>query len=102
MIQVRYDRADRRRVIPLIPVRFSSVLLRLAEYGEAIPLQNDTGGSIGGRSGSGAEEAMKAERKKDLDSKKTNILPPIALYNHIHTLKPKMAFNIALLCHFYR
>ena len=66
MIAARYDRAVRRRMIPPITVTISSELLRLAEYGEAIPLGDDTGGSDGGRWGSGAEEA---EGQKDGDTK---------------------------------
>jgi hypothetical protein len=54
------------------------------------------------RGGRVAEEAMKAEGKKDLDTRKTNILSPIALYEHSHTLKLKISFNIASLYNFYQ
>jgi hypothetical protein len=47
-------------------------------------------------------EATKAEGKKGHDTKKTNIIPLIALYNYIGALKLKITFNIASLCYFYQ
>jgi hypothetical protein len=43
-----------------------------------------------------------AEGEKDPYIKENNIVPPIALYDPIHALKPKIAFNMDPLCHFYQ
>jgi hypothetical protein len=53
----------------------------------------------GSRRGSWALlEAIKAEEQKDQDTKKTYILPLIALYDPIHDIKLKITLYIAPLC----